>query len=112
MAKANGVLFVDLFTPSQQLFEAAAKEGKPLTINTHYLTETGNKLLAPIMLQSIFGRTCCLGGDLEKLRDAVLDKDAKWFGRYRTVDGYNVYGGRSHEAMSLRARHAVSPTTR
>jgi len=25
----------------------------------------------------------------------VVDKDLYWFNRYRTVDGYNVYGGRS-----------------
>jgi len=25
----------------------------------------------------------------------VVDKDFYWFNRYRTGDGYNVYGGRS-----------------
>src|SRR6185369_9546185 len=35
-------------------------------------------------------------GALEKIRAAVLDKNLYWFERYRTVDGYNVYGGRSH----------------
>ncbi len=32
---------------------------------------------------------------MEKLRQAVVDKDFYWFSRYRTVDGYNVFGGRS-----------------
>ncbi len=32
---------------------------------------------------------------LEKLRQAVVDKDFYWFSRYRTVDGFNVFGGRS-----------------
>ena len=33
--------------------------------------------------------------ELERLREAVLDKNYHWFSRYRVVDGYNVYGGRS-----------------
>ena len=32
---------------------------------------------------------------LEKLRQAVLDKNFYWFNRYRTVDGYSIYGGRA-----------------
>ncbi len=35
------------------------------------------------------------GAAFEKLRAAVNDKNTVWFSRYRTVDGYNVYGGRS-----------------
>src|SRR5207247_2799802 len=32
---------------------------------------------------------------LVKIRSAVLNKEFYCFNRYRTVDGYNVYGGRS-----------------
>ncbi len=32
---------------------------------------------------------------LEKLRQAVLDKNFYWFNRYRTVDGYSIFGGRA-----------------
>ncbi len=32
---------------------------------------------------------------LEKIRDAVLDKNFYWFNRYRTTDGYSIYGGRA-----------------
>ncbi|HVS40274.1 MAG TPA: PVC-type heme-binding CxxCH protein, partial [Gemmataceae bacterium] len=32
---------------------------------------------------------------LERLRQAILDKDFMWFNRYRTVDGYSIYGGRA-----------------
>ena len=42
VAKANGVQFVDLFTPSQQLYSQAAR---PLTINGIHLTEEGDKVL-------------------------------------------------------------------
>ena len=34
---------------------------------------------------------------LEKLRQAVVDKNFYWFNRYRVMDGYNVYGGRAFE---------------
>ena len=30
-----------------------------------------------------------------KLRQAVLDKNFHWFNRYRTTDGYSIYGGRA-----------------
>src|SRR5262249_28940039 len=32
---------------------------------------------------------------MEKIRQAVLDKNFYWFNRYRTVDGYSIYGGRA-----------------
>ena len=32
---------------------------------------------------------------MEKIRQAVLDKNHIWFNRYRTVDGYSIYGGRA-----------------
>ena len=35
------------------------------------------------------------GMSLEKLRAAVIEKNDHWHARYRTIDGYNVYGGRS-----------------
>jgi hypothetical protein len=53
VAAASGVLFVDLFQPSQQLYAEAARAG---------------------------------GGERE---------EPQWHQRYRTIDGYNVYGGRS-----------------
>ncbi len=32
---------------------------------------------------------------LAKLRQAVVDKDFVWFERYRTTDGYSIFGGRA-----------------
>jgi azurin len=94
VAKANGAQFVNLFKPSQELYAKAAKDSRSLTVNGHYLTDEGDKLLAPIMFQSVFGEAAP-GGNTEKLRAAVNEKNAEWHGRYRTIDGYNVYGGRS-----------------
>jgi glucose/arabinose dehydrogenase/lysophospholipase L1-like esterase/azurin len=97
VAAANHVPFVDLFDASQKLYADAAIRHEPLTINEIHLSEEGYKLLAPIMYQAIFG-TEPPTGDFEKLRTAINEKNWQWHARYRTVDGYNVYGGRSHEA--------------
>ena len=94
-AKEKGVLFVDLFHPSIELY---AQSAKPLTIDGVHLTEYGGQLLAPVILQAVFPASEISkpkAAALEKIRAAVLDKNLYWFNRYRTVDGYNVYGGRS-----------------
>ncbi len=97
VAQANGVPFIDLFAPTQQLFAEAAKSKTPLTINGVHLTEEGDRRLAPVMFQLLFGHSAPTG-DFERLRQAVIDKNLLWRSRYRTVDGFNVYGGRSLEA--------------
>ncbi|HET6250226.1 MAG TPA: plastocyanin/azurin family copper-binding protein [Tepidisphaeraceae bacterium] len=96
VAKANGVLYVDLTAPTKGLYADAAKAGHMLTTNGHYFTEEADKLLAPIMFRSIFDQSPP-SGDLEKLRTAINAKNWEWHTRYRTIDGFNVYGGRSHE---------------
>ena len=52
IAKANGIPFVDLFAPSQQLY-SQAKE--PLTINGVHLTDDGYRALAPALFQGLVG---------------------------------------------------------
>ena len=94
VAKANEVLFVDLFARSQKLYAEMAKRGQSLTFNTVHLTEAGDRALAPEIFQALFDARPPMG-NFEKLRAAVKDKNAEWHARYRTVDGYNVYGGRS-----------------
>jgi glucose/arabinose dehydrogenase/azurin len=94
VARANGVPFVDLYKPSQALYEAAAKQGRSLTINGCFLSDEGDRLIAPEVFRGLFGEAAP-SGDLEKLRSAINQKNAEWHARYRTIDGYNVYGGRS-----------------
>ena len=96
VARANDVQFIDIFTPSQDVFKEAAAKGQSLTINGLHLAEAGEKALAPLVFRSLFGESAP-SGDLEKLRAAVLDKNWQWHQRYRTIDGYNVFGGRSRE---------------
>ena len=94
VAKDNGVAFTDLFEPSLQLMTAAAAKGRSLTINGYLLSEDGDKALAPAIFSGLIGGKVPTG-DMEKLRRAVNDKNRQWHQRYRTVDGYTVYGGRS-----------------
>ncbi len=94
IANQQHVLFVDLFAPSSDLY---TKSSKPLTIDGVHLNELGNHLLAPVIVQALFPNAMAKHNtaELEKIRAAVVDKNFYWFNRYRTVDGYNVYGGRS-----------------
>lgn len=93
VAKSNGVQFVDLYSASQQLYKDAAAGGKSLTMNGLHLTDDGEKALAPLIFKQLFGEDAPAAN--AKLRGAVVEKNWQWHQRYRTVDGYNVYGGRS-----------------
>lgn len=101
VAAANHVPFVDLFSPSQKIFAEASRHNESLTIDGIHLDAAGDKLIAQVMFKNLFGDELPTGNaevkgiDLEKLRAAVLDKNEQWHARYRTIDGYNVYGGRS-----------------
>ncbi|MDB5385756.1 MAG: Auracyanin-A precursor [Planctomycetaceae bacterium] len=94
VCKAKGVLFVDLFTPTQKLYAAA---DKPLTMNGIHLLDHGDRAVANVIVNELFGVTKIEKDEkeLERLRQVVLDKNYHWFSRYRVVDGYNVFGGRS-----------------
>ncbi len=93
VAKVNDVQFVDLFEPSLALY---ARAKTPLTHNGIHLTTEGYHALAPILYQAIFGATPPEDDALlEKIRAAVVVKNETWLARYRTVDQYNIFGGRS-----------------
>lgn len=95
VAAEKNVPFVDLFHPTLRLDAGAAES---VTVNGIHLTEAGYRALAPVAFRALFGLKPPRMDDpgFEKLRQAVIEKNAVWFSRYRTVDGYNVYGGRSH----------------
>lgn len=97
VAKAKNVPFVDLFRPSQELYQQATK---PLTINGVHLNESGDKALAAVQYRAVFGKEppTANAAQLEKIRAGVIDKNTEWHHRYRTVDQYNIFGGRSRIA--------------
>ncbi|RLS23588.1 MAG: dehydrogenase [Planctomycetota bacterium] len=93
VAAANKVFFVDLFTTTLNLYSVSEK---PLTINGIHLNEFGDKLVAQIIEKQLFQNDVQKNPVfLDKLRASVLEKDFHWFNRYRTVDGYSIYGGRA-----------------
>jgi putative heme-binding domain-containing protein len=92
VAAEKRIPFVDLFAPTRELY---ARATQPLTINGIHLTPEGNRRVALVIDQALFGARNVDTVPLEKLRKSVADKNLYWFSRYRTVDGYNVFGGRS-----------------
>ena len=101
VAKAGGVSFVDLFAVSRNLYR---QSNEPLTINGIHLNKHGNKLIAKAIGNALFGpSTSDEAGTIAQLQPAVADKNFHWYQRYRVVDGYNVYGGRSKLRYKPRA---------
>ncbi len=95
VARENKLPFVDLFHPTKAAY---AKAKQPYTINGIHLNERGNELVAQIIDKALFAASPEPRRDTDKLEDlrrAVLDRNFVWFNRYRTVDGYSVYGERS-----------------
>lgn len=87
--------FVDLFRPSQAMYATA---DEPLTLNGIHLQPHGNHLLAQHIVGQLFGDAASVDWSPEewaRLQQAVVEKNLHWFSRYRVVDEYNVFGGRS-----------------
>ena len=84
VAKVKGVRFVDLFH--------VERPASPCTIDGVHLNETGNRWLAEVITKHLLGSKALPS---ESLRAAVLEKDRIWHLRYRTTDGYSIYGGRA-----------------
>ncbi|MGV8878689.1 MAG: PVC-type heme-binding CxxCH protein [Sphingobacteriaceae bacterium] len=95
VAAAEGVRFVDLFSLTKKAYQS--NKGKtPFTINGIHFNDKGNKMIAQAIDKALFGETTLMTPrKLALVNETVKDKDFHWFNRYRTTDGYNVYGGRS-----------------
>ena len=92
LAGKHGVVFVDLFAPSRQLYEAASH---PLTINGIHLSDEGYRQLAPKLDEALFGPfPASSSANLKALHAAVQEKNLQFFFDYRAVNGCYIYGGR------------------
>jgi glucose/arabinose dehydrogenase len=93
VARRHNVVFVDLFRPSQKLYEAA---DHPLTINGIHLSDEGYKRLAPVLDEALFGPrpASTKTVDRKALFDAVQEKNLQFFHDYRAVNGCYIYGER------------------
>lgn len=98
VAKANNVLFVDLFAATAKPF-SDVKRPHNHTINGIHLNEHGDMLVAGATVSSLIpaaaGDLSAAFGKSQKLRDAVNDKNWYWYQRYRATDGYSTYGDRA-----------------
>jgi glucose/arabinose dehydrogenase len=94
VAKANGALFIDLFTPTLEAFG----QGAPHTINGLHLNANGENFVAAVAERALFPNGPMIKRDaaaLERIKAAVLDKNFYWFNRYRVTDGFSTYGERA-----------------
>lgn len=90
VAAATNVYFVDLFHPTQKLFETSDKR---LTLNGSHLNAEGYRALAPIFLKQLTGIDVTPKFDLV-LKKEIDDKNFHWWHRYRAVNGFSIYGAR------------------
>ena len=91
-AAESGATFVDLFTPTLQLFDSSSEQ---YTVNGIHLNAEGYKKLAGIMSQALLGKTPPTEEQLADLYAAVEDKNWHWHNRYHATDGNDIWGGRS-----------------
>ncbi len=91
VAEELGVEFIDLFTPSVPMYDAAEQ---PLTFNGIHLNDAGYQHLAPILDEALFGPAPTYRCDLEALYAEVQEKNLQFFYDYRAVNGFYIYGGR------------------
>ena len=98
VAAKAGVPVVDLFTHTLAHFRLANYK-TPLTINGVHFTEEGNRFLARLIDEYLFPRDGKYlpptDEVLNRIRPAVVEKNALFFQRYRATDGYSVFGGRA-----------------
>ncbi len=88
VAHKKGVVFLDAW----KRMRASA----PPTINGIHLDDAGNRIFGEYLAKALLGQKTLSKSPLEDtIRKTVLQKNLYWFNRYRTTDGYNVYGGRS-----------------
>ncbi|MFT7514179.1 MAG: glucose/arabinose dehydrogenase, partial [Candidatus Omnitrophota bacterium] len=104
VAEEKDVPFVDLFATSQALYKKAKG---PLTINGVHLNSEGNRQIAGVIFQSLFSKAAPSSAQVDRVREAVLDKNWHWFNRYRATDGNDVWGGRSGLRFNDQTNHQV-----
>ncbi|MCG8586902.1 MAG: SGNH/GDSL hydrolase family protein, partial [Pirellulales bacterium] len=91
-AKESGVKFVDLFSPTFQLFESSPER---YTLNGCHLNAAGYRKLADIISKALLGKTVAADAKLDAIYDAIAEKNWTWHNRFRATDGNDVWGGRS-----------------
>ncbi len=92
VAKKHGLTFIDLFTPTKELF---AKSEKKLTTLGFVPNEEGYKSIAEILATGLFGHQSRESkADPELMNAAVREKDWFWNNDYNLINGVHTHGQR------------------
>ena len=95
VAAERKLAFVDVFSASDKLF--GQKSGAQYTINGCHLNDQGDREVARLLDESLFGSAspASFGSEpYEKLRSEVNNKSWVHLQDYRMLNGWYVYGGR------------------
>jgi len=98
VCEAQGVEFVDLFTPFRTLYQANPE--RKLTSNGIHLNEAGEQAAANLIDQALFGPADAIKKSWPKdklalLRSAIAEKNTQFWYRHRPVNPFYIYGGRA-----------------
>ncbi len=91
-AETVDATFVNLFTPTLQLYETTED---PLTLNGIHLNAKGYRKLADVIANRLIGESVGDDAKLTQIYEAVEDKNWHWHNRYRATDGNDIWGSRS-----------------
>jgi mono/diheme cytochrome c family protein/glucose/arabinose dehydrogenase len=92
VAKKNSLTFVDLFTPTQELFN---KLDGPFTTSGFIPTESCYQQLASILADGVYGpQPRSSTADPAKVLAAIKQKNWFWQNDYNIFNGVHAYGGR------------------
>ncbi|MHC4877620.1 MAG: PVC-type heme-binding CxxCH protein [Planctomycetota bacterium] len=90
--------FVDLFKLSQKLYDLADKASdkpKKLTTNGIHLSSYGYLFFSASLADALFGKSVNFDDVPNELYAEIAEKNFQYFHRYRAVNGFYIYGGRS-----------------
>ena len=91
VAAANGVLFLDAYTPSAKWFSTGAE----LTIDGSQLNDEGYKKFSSLLADGVFGKSSAKADAHRKaVHSAVVDKNWYWHNDFKIPNGVHVYGRR------------------
>ena len=91
-AEAHQIPFINLFELTQKLY---ALDSSYYTFNGVHLSDQGHKQFAPYFMGALFGSEPRWTAETENILREVEEKNFNYFHKYRAVNGYYIYGGRS-----------------
>lgn len=91
-AEATDATFVDLYSPTFQMFAATQQQR---TLNGIHLNADGYRGLADVICRALTGQGAPEAEALADVYKAVEEKNWHWHNRFRATDGNDIWGGRS-----------------